>query len=123
MGLAGSARAADACAFMVENLPCRFRAFHYVRGNRNGVSARSSSGQQEMTMTPESLSPTAIAEWILAIATRLLARSLNMPEPLLASTGAYVVAQVAAAETRAAKTLCPFALARRLRAWFRDLTA
>jgi hypothetical protein len=66
-----------------------------------------------MTMTPESpLQPAAIAEWILAIATRLLARSLNMPEPLVVSTGAYVFAQVAAAETRAAKSLCPFALAR-----------
>jgi hypothetical protein len=77
-----------------------------------------------MTMTPESpLHLTAIAEWVLAVATRLLARSLNMPEPLMASTGAYVYAQVAAAETRAAKTLCPFALARRLHAWFRELTA
>jgi len=75
-------------------------------------------------MTPESpLSPSAIAEWVLAVAIRLLARSLNMPEPLVTSTGAYVFAQVAAAETRAAKTLCPFALAGRLRAWFRDLTA
>lgn len=74
-------------------------------------------------MTPESrLPPAAIAEWVLAIATRLLARSLNMPEPLVYSTGTYVYAQVAAAETRAAKTLCPLALARRLRAWFRDLT-
>jgi hypothetical protein len=81
-------------------------------------------GHKEMTMTPESpLQPAAIAEWVLAIATRLLARSLNMPEPLVYSTGAYVYAQVAAAETRAAKTLCPFAAARRLRAWFRDLTA
>lgn len=73
-------------------------------------------------MTPESPPPAAIAEWILAIATRLVARSLNMPEPWVASTGAYVVAQVAAAETRAARTVCPFALARRLRAWFGDLT-
>jgi hypothetical protein len=77
-----------------------------------------------MTMNPESpLQPAAIAAWIVAIATRLLARSLNMPEPLLHSTGAYVFAQVAAAETRAAKTLCPVALTRRLGAWFRDLTA
>jgi hypothetical protein len=77
-----------------------------------------------MTMTPESrFQPAAIAEWTLAIATRLLARSLNMPEPLVVSTGAYVYAQVAAAETRAARTLCPVALARRLCAWFRDLTA
>ena len=75
-------------------------------------------------MNPESrLQAAAIAEWIVAIATRLLARSLNMPEPLVASTGAYVFAQVAAAETRAAKTLCPVALTRRLRAWFRDLAA
>jgi hypothetical protein len=57
------------------------------------------------------------------MATWLMARSLNMPEPLLHSTGAYVYAQVAAAETRAARMLCPLALARRLRAWFRDLTA
>jgi hypothetical protein len=75
-------------------------------------------------MNPESrLQPAAIAEWIVAVATRLLARSLNMPEPLVASTGAYVFAQVAAAETRAAKTLCPVALTRRLHAWFRDLAA
>ena len=75
-------------------------------------------------MNPESpLQPAAISEWIVAIATRLLARSLNLPEPLVASTGAYVFAQVAAAETRVAKTLCPVALTRRLRAWFRDLTA
>ena len=75
-------------------------------------------------MNPENrLPPAAIDEWIIAIATRLLARSLNMPEPLVASTGAYVFAHVAAVETRAARTLCPFALARRLRAWFRDITA
>ena len=75
-------------------------------------------------MPPKSrLQPAAIAEWILASAPRLLARSLNMPEPLVVSTGAYVYAQVAAAETRAARTLCPVALARRLCAWFRDLTA
>jgi hypothetical protein len=77
-----------------------------------------------MTMPPESpLQPAAVAEWIVAIASRLLARSLNMPEPLVHSTGAYVYAQVAAAETRAARTLCPINLARRLRAWFRDLAA
>jgi hypothetical protein len=72
-------------------------------------------------MIPES-PLTALAEWTLTIATRLLARSLNMPEPLVHSTGAYVYAHVAAAETRAAKKLCLFALARWLRAWFRDFT-
>src|SRR5215216_6479724 len=34
---------------MVENLPCEFRPFHYVRGNRNGLRAGSSLGAQEMT--------------------------------------------------------------------------
>ena len=69
------------------------------------------------------LKSAAIAEWLLATATRLLARSLNMPEPLVASTGAYVFAHVAAVETRAAKTLCPLRLARRIYAWFRSTTA
>src|ERR1700704_6627168 len=44
-----SARAVEACAFMVENLACEFRAFHYVRGNRIGEPAGSSSPSQEMT--------------------------------------------------------------------------
>ena len=39
-GLGRSARAAEACAFMVENLPCEFRRFHYVRGNRIRVTGR-----------------------------------------------------------------------------------
>lgn len=73
-------------------------------------------------MTPES-PLTALAEWTLAIATRLVARSLNMPEPLVHSTGEYVYAHVVAVENRAAKKICMFALARRLRAWFRDLMA
>src|SRR3954449_13250846 len=34
---------------MVENLPCEFPPFHYVRGNRNGSPAGSSSAAQEMT--------------------------------------------------------------------------
>ena len=49
----------------------------------------------------------------------MLARSLNMPEPLVHSAGVFVFAQVQAAETRAAKTLCPVRLLRRLRAWLR----
>jgi hypothetical protein len=42
----------------------------------------------------------------------MTARSLNMPEPLLHHTGAFVFAHVAAAERRAVKTLCPFTLLR-----------
>lgn len=68
--------------------------------------------------------PAAVAVWILAIASRSLACSLNMPEPLLQSTGVYVYAQLAAAESRRpARNLCPISLVRRLRTWFHNLTA
>ena len=59
--------------------------------------------------------------WSLRLATRLLARTLNMPEPLLHSTGAFVVAHAQAAEARAAKTLCPFRLLRQV--WARQRSA
>jgi hypothetical protein len=55
----------------------------------------------------------------VAFATRMLARSLNMPEPLVHSTGDYVVAQVTAFEHGIGRRLCPFRIARLLRAWWR----
>ena len=71
-------------------------------------------------MTPES-SLAALAQWTLTIATRLLAGSLNMPEPLVHSTGELVVAQVLAFEHSVGRSLCPMRLARRLRAFWRGL--
>jgi len=57
---------------------------------------------------------------LLTMATRLvvhiLAQALNMPEPLVHTTGIYVVARVQAAEHRAAKSLCPIRFFRQLRA-------
>jgi hypothetical protein len=61
--------------------------------------------------------------WLLDLATRLsarlLAQALNMPEPVLHSTGLYVVARVQEVEHKAArlteKSLCPTRLFRRLR--------
>lgn len=50
--------------------------------------------------------------WALRLSTRMAARSLNMPEPLLHGAGMFVFAHVQAAEHRAAKTLCPFTLLR-----------
>ena len=50
--------------------------------------------------------------WIAKLAKRLLAQSLNMPEPLLHDTGVFVFAHVQAAEDRALKTLCPLTLLR-----------
>lgn len=57
--------------------------------------------------------------WTVTFATRMLARSLNMPEPLVHSTGDYVVAQVVAFEHSVGKSLCPFRIVRLLRAWWR----
>jgi len=62
-----------------------------------------------------------VFNWVMAFATRMLARSLNMPEPLLHSTGDYVVAQVVTFEHSVGKSLCPFRLARLIRAWWRTL--
>jgi hypothetical protein len=59
------------------------------------------------------------APWAITFAARMLARGLNMPEPLVHSTGDYVVAQVVAFEHSVASSLCPFRLARLLRAWWR----
>jgi hypothetical protein len=74
-----------------------------------------------MTMStlyrPSTFSPAGIILWMLKLATRMLARSLNMPEPLVHSTGVFVFAHVQAVETRAAKTLCPIRLLRQLQNW------
>ncbi|KYK43753.1 hypothetical protein A1D31_17125 [Bradyrhizobium liaoningense] len=78
--------------------------------------------QQEMTMIALLLYRTVadhVLPWAMAFATRMLARSLNMPEPLVHSTGDYVVARVIAFEYGVGRSLCPFRLARLLRAWWR----
>jgi hypothetical protein len=68
---------------------------------------------------PSRSTPTSSATaWMLNLATRMLARSLNMPEPLVHDTGAFVYAQVQAVEHRAAKSLCPVRLVRLLQALF-----
>jgi hypothetical protein len=64
-------------------------------------------------------SATAIVPWMLHLATWLVARSLNMPEPLAQNTGSFVFAQVQVAETSVGKKLCPIRLVRQLRAWLR----
>jgi hypothetical protein len=58
------------------------------------------------------------------LATELLARSLNIPEPLVHATGLFVFGWVQALENKAfenslARSLCPVRLARRLTSWFR----
>jgi hypothetical protein len=74
-----------------------------------------------MTMNPLSRSPAlplaVITAWALNLATRMLAYLLNMPAPLVHSTGVFVFTQVQAVEHSVGKSLCPIRLLRR----FRDL--
>jgi hypothetical protein len=55
-----------------------------------------------------------LVQWMAHLATWLIARSLNMPQPLMHDTGVFVVAHVQAVETRVGK-----ALWRQLGSWFR----
>jgi hypothetical protein len=66
------------------------------------------------------LSPAAMIPWMLNLATRLLARVLNMPEPLVHNTGVFVIAHVQSVENSVGKTLCPIRLLRQLRSWLRQ---
>ena len=52
--------------------------------------------------------------WMLNLATWLLARSLNMPEPMVHAAGLSVFVQVQAFENSFLKALCPKRLMRRL---------
>jgi len=72
-----------------------------------------------MNMRSRPLSPASILPWLLNLATRMLARSLNMPEPLVHHTGVFVFAHVQAVETSVGKTLCPKRVLRLLRNWRR----
>jgi hypothetical protein len=48
-----------------------------------------------------------LSSWLLNLATRMLACSLNMPEPLVHNTGIFVFVHVQAVETSVGRTLCP----------------
>ena len=61
------------------------------------------------------LSPAGMIPWMLNLATRMLARILNMPEPLVHNTGVFVFAHVQSVENSVGKTLCPIRLLRQLR--------
>ena len=71
--------------------------------------------------TPSRLHPPASGTfaWLLNLATWLLARSLNMPEPLVHNTGVFVLVHVQAVENSVGRTLCPVRLLGQLRSWFR----
>ena len=60
-----------------------------------------------------------LAPLAVKLSTWLLARSLNMPEPVVYATGLFVFVRVQAFENSVGKSLCPARLARRLRVWLR----
>jgi hypothetical protein len=72
------------------------------------------------TLPRPSTSSAGIIPWTLNLATRMLARILNMPEPLLQTTGVFVFAQVQAVENSVGKRLCPIRLLRQLLALCRQ---
>jgi hypothetical protein len=57
----------------------------------------------------------SVIPWMLNLATRLLARILHMPEPLVHNTGIYVFVHVQAVETSIGNGLL-----RQLRSWRRS---
>ena len=57
----------------------------------------------------------AVVPWVVNLATWILARSLNMPQPLVHDTGVFVFAQVQTIENRVGKALSPMRLVRQLR--------
>ena len=52
---------------------------------------------------------------VIKLATWLVARSLNMPQPVVHDTGVFVFMQVQTIENRVGKALCPVRLLRQLR--------
>ena len=59
-----------------------------------------------------------VAAMIPKLATLVLARSLQLPEPVVHDTGIFVFVRVQAIENRVGKALCPIRLLRRLHALF-----
>ena len=57
----------------------------------------------------------AVVPWVVNLANWLLARSLNMPEPVVHDAGVFVFVQVQTIENRVGKALCPMRLMRQLR--------
>jgi len=68
-----------------------------------------------------STTPAGMIRWLLNLATRMLACSLNMPEPLVHNTGVFVFAHVQAVESGIGKMLCPIRLLRQFRSLLTSL--
>jgi len=64
-------------------------------------------------------SSTGLFQWLLDLATWLLARALRMPEPMVHAAALFLLVQVQAMENGVGKNFGPVRLARRL-LWWRD---
>jgi len=62
---------------------------------------------------------TEIWLWLQTLAIWLLARTLNLPTPLVHAAGLFIFLRVQAFEDSIGPSLCPLRLARRLVAWLR----
>ena len=60
-----------------------------------------------------------VIPFVVNLACWLLARSLNLPQPVVHDTGLFVFVQVQTIENRIGKALCPMRLIRQLQSWFR----
>jgi hypothetical protein len=60
--------------------------------------------------------------WLLNLATRMLARFLNMPEPLVHDTGILLFTHAQTIESSVGNTLCPIRLLRQLRSLLKTLS-
>lgn len=58
---------------------------------------------------------TAAIPWVVNLATWLVARSLNMPQPVVHDAGIFMFVLVQTIENRIGKALCPSRLMRQLR--------
>jgi hypothetical protein len=70
------------------------------------------------TLSRSNPSASGLFAWLLSLATWLMARSLNMPEPLVHNTGVFVFVHVQAVENSVGRNLCPIRLLRLFRSWF-----
>jgi hypothetical protein len=84
------------------------------------MNAFSRSRTFPLAGTAARLTPARASAWLLYLATRMLACSLNMPAPLVHNTGVFVFAHVQAVENTIGKSLCPIRLLRQFRNWRRS---
>jgi hypothetical protein len=56
-----------------------------------------------------------VIPFVVKLATWLLARSLNMPQPVVHDAGIFMFVQVQAIENRIGRAVCPVRLLRQLR--------